>query len=486
MEIAGIPVVIMIYPDQANFFKQICLNNGCPNVRFVDVPRIGEPEEMVATYYDKIAKALTDPLTAKEKEAGLYSPPAPPRVLFEGTIDEAQNFLQQTILIENCRNCPIAKYTDGLPVIIPTEEKVAEMLTGTSHSPSEVITRPTATSTTSAFTQQITYAQKYTSTVEKTAICAVMAGCKPQYMPACLAIAAAGGASTNCPGTSSMVTSLYVVSGPYAKEIGMNAGQESMDVGNQANMTLGRVGALMTVNFGGCIMGLVRTDSGNLVHSVCFAEDLDGLPPGWIGLNEESTYYDATAKANVNYTSKQSVIGKISMSQWFIMNAATYPGYFRTMNTGQMGIARMLGVAGTPGHYNWMEYILPKYIELHPAVGGVTFLLHNNMAELMYEAGFKSKDSIYKWMWDTYYITVEQHYNTGLWEFPYDNGKAIEPTSGKSWNDLLATAPDYKLHALGGSNYKSNCVIMGDSFADEHYYLLPGGRPGVQPIDVWR
>ena len=481
----------MIYPDQSNFFKQISLNNGVPNQRWVAVPRIGQPEEMVATYYDKIIKALTDPLTAKEKEAGLYSPPSPPRVLFEGTNDEAQDFLQQTVLVDTCRNCPIAKYTDGLPVVIPTKEKVAAMLTGTSHKASEQIVRPFGSAAspfgpeTAPGTAVVTYAQKYTSTVEKAAVCAVMAGCKPQYFPAVLAIAVLGGASTNCPGTSSMSSTFFVVSGPYAKEIGMNPGHESMDVGNMANMTLGRVGSLMTVNFGGCITGLVRTDSGNPVHSVCFPEDVDGLPPGWEGLNEESTYYDSTKKATVNYTKTQSVIGKVG-GQWFIMNASTYPGYFRTMNTGQMGIARMLGVAGTPGHYNWLEYILPRYIQLHKGVGGVTFLLHFNLATLLYEAGFKTKDSIYKWMWDNYYITVLEHYNTGLWEFPYDDGRATESTSGKTWNELLAMGGTYKLHALGGSNYKSNCVIIGDSFADEHYYLLPSGRPSPTSIDYWK
>jgi hypothetical protein len=85
-----------------------------------------------------------------------------------------------------------------------------------------------------------------------------------------------------------------------------------------------------------------------------------------------------------------------------------------------------------------------------------------------------------------YTIPVYDYWNCGLFDHATNGGTTIEPTSGKSWNDLLATAPDYKLHALGGSNYKSNCVIMGDSFADEHYYLFPSGRPGVQPIDPWR
>jgi len=493
MEKAGIPTVEMLYADQANFFRNIALLTGCPNIRWVAVPRIGTPAEMVATYYDKIGKALTDPLTAKEKESGLYSPPAPARIMFEGTTDEAQDFLQQTMLIENCRQCPIAKYTDGLPVIIPTEEKVAAMLTGTSHKATEQIVRPFGSAANAAFGipesppgALVTYSTgQYSSTVEKVAVAAVMAGCKPQYMPAALAIAVLGGSSTNCPGTSSMVATWFVMSGPYCKEIGMNAGHESMDIGNMANMTLGRIGCLMTVNFGGCITGIVRSDSGNPVHSVCFPEDADGLPPGWLGLNEESTYYDSTAKATVNYKKTDSVIGKLG-AQWFGMNWATYPGYFRTLNTGQMGIARMLGVEGKPGKYNWMEYVIPKFIQATYQVGNVTFLLHYNLATMMYDAGFKTKDSIYKWLYDNYTITVTQHYNTGLWEFPYDNGRAIEATSGKTWNEILKTDPNYKLHPCGGSNYKNNCVIIGDSFADEHYYLLPSGRPGVTSIDYWK
>ena len=64
-------------------------------------------------------------------------------------------------------------------------------------------------------------------------------------------------------------------------------------------MTLGRVGALMSVNFGGCITGVVRSDSGNPIHSVCFAEDVDGLPPGWVGFNEESTYYEGRQATSI-------------------------------------------------------------------------------------------------------------------------------------------------------------------------------------------
>jgi hypothetical protein len=489
MEKAGIPTVDMIYADQANFYQNIALMNGCPNIRWVVAPRIGTPSEMVATYYDKVIKALTDPLTAKEKETGIYSPPAPPRVLFEGTTDEAQNFLQQTILVENCRMCPIAKYTDGLPVIIPTEEKVAEMLTGTSHKPNEVLTNPLATATATAFSRQIAFARNYTSTVEKVAICAVMAGCQPQYLPACLAIACGGGNTTSCPGTSGRSPSVWLLSGPYAKEIGMNAGQNSMDVGNRANMTLGRVGALIDINFGQCITGIGRTDQGNLLHSICFPEDLEGLPPGWVSFAQECTYYDPNTKTNVKYTADQSVMGRIG-GRYAVTGLLTYPGYFRTLNAGEGGIARKLGVEGVPGHYNWLPYVCTELMMANIEPTGTGFCMDKNLAELLYEAGFQSKTEIYKWLWDNYFVTIEQWYNTGRWEFsvagPTGVESAIEPTSGLTYGELRKTAPDYKLHFYGANDYMRNFVVVSDSFADEGWWFFNSGRPTAQPIDPWR
>ena len=180
-------------------------------------------------------------MTAKEKESGLYSPPVPPRLIFTGTLDDAQAFLQATTPVANCRNCPIAKFTDGLPVIIPTEQKVKEMLTGTSHKPDEQIFRYTVNATTGQIQKAataVTYAGGYYTTVEKVAAVAVMAGCKPEYLPVVLAVATTGGGSTNCPGTSSTDSPIFVVSGPISKEIGMNSGQGALDYGNPPNVTM--------------------------------------------------------------------------------------------------------------------------------------------------------------------------------------------------------------------------------------------------------
>ncbi len=138
-EKAGIPTVALCFPDQQSFFQNVVLINGEPNVRMVATPRTGTGPERVATFLDACLKALTNPLTAKEKETGIYSPPAQPRIAFTGTLDDAQTFFQATTPVSNCRNCPINKWTDGLPIIIPTEQKVKEMLTGTSHKPDEKV-----------------------------------------------------------------------------------------------------------------------------------------------------------------------------------------------------------------------------------------------------------------------------------------------------------------------------------------------------------
>jgi hypothetical protein len=498
MEIGGVPTCTFIYLDQANFFENTALLTGCPGARWVDVPRIGHADEMVALFYDRIEKALCDPPTAEEQEVGLYSPPAPPRVAFEGTVDEAQDFFQQTTLIENCRNCPIATWTDGLPIIVPTEEKVREMLTGTSHDPNETIGQPYPSmgwggAPPNPAGTPILYARSYTATVEKAAICAVMAGCKPEYMPAVIAIAVAGGNSTNCPGTSSMATTLWCVSGPYAKEIGMNAGQNAMDVGNHANMSLGRVGSIITVNFGGCITGLVRTDAGNMVHAVAYAEDLESLPPGWKSWAEESSHYRDTGEKDdngnpvlesVNYTANESVIGK-GFSWGFMTGLLSFPGYYRSLNQGSMGLARRLGVEGIPGYYNWMDAIVPALVEVIQSPGSAYWILHPNLAMLLYEYGFKSKQEVSQYLYDTYFVTIEDYYNTGLWDFSTNSGESnvrLPDGTTMKYKDLLAQDPDYKLHV-----FSSSTIVVSDGFADEHWYLnIFGGPPSAGPIDVWR
>jgi hypothetical protein len=74
--------------------EQYANGNGSQNIRFVNVPDKGSGSERVNVFFNNMIKALTDPLTDNEKGTGTFNPPQPPRVLFEGSLDDAQNYFQ--------------------------------------------------------------------------------------------------------------------------------------------------------------------------------------------------------------------------------------------------------------------------------------------------------------------------------------------------------------------------------------------------------
>ena len=161
-------------------------------------------------------------------------------------------------------------WTDGLPVVPPTEARVARMLEGTSHAPDEVVA--------------VVPPDLVECTVEKVAVNAVMAGCRPEYLPVVLAaVAAACTDDFNIHGllaTTMPVGPVLVVNGPIRHRIGMNSGVNALGQGNRANATIGRALQLVVRNVGGGRPGEVdRAAHGNPGKlSFCFAEDEEGSP----------------------------------------------------------------------------------------------------------------------------------------------------------------------------------------------------------------
>lgn len=165
-------------------------------------------------------------------------------------------------------------WTDGLPVVPPTDARILRMLEGTRRSPDEVIGEvPPNLSP---------------ITVEKVAINAVMAGCKPEYMPVVLAALEAalepvftmhGLLCTTC-----FSSPIIVVNGPIAREIGMNSGINCLGQGNRANATIGRALQLIIRNVGGGRPGELdrATLGGPGKYTFCFAEDESD--PSWMPL----------------------------------------------------------------------------------------------------------------------------------------------------------------------------------------------------------
>src|SRR5436190_8244520 len=118
-------------------------------------------------------------------------------------------------------------WTDGLPIVLPTSKRVADMLARTSRKPDEVVGRMQAT--------EFRVAWEYT--VEKVAVNAVMAGARPEYFPVILALAASQISARGS--TTSSSAAMVVVNGPIRQEIGMNWGIGAMGPYNHANATLG-------------------------------------------------------------------------------------------------------------------------------------------------------------------------------------------------------------------------------------------------------
>jgi hypothetical protein len=137
-------------------------------------------------------------------------------------------------------------WTDGLPVVIPTEERVDAMLAGTSHSADETV---------GAFPAPAPgVATPPPFTVREVAVNAVMAGAEPAYLPVILAIASSGVSARDADPCSS--AAMVVVNGPIRHELEMNMGIGAMGPYNQANSTIGRAYGLVSQNLqGGSVPG---------------------------------------------------------------------------------------------------------------------------------------------------------------------------------------------------------------------------------------
>jgi hypothetical protein len=154
--------------------------------------------------------------------------------------------------------------TDGLPVIPPTPERVAAMLAGTRRDSQEVVA--------------VVPPNLAPCSVEKVAINAVMAGCKPEYLPVVLAaVEAVCDPAFNVHGvmaTTAGGTPVMVINGPIRHQLGMNMKLGALGYGSRPNNTMGRALKLVLRNIGGFRLGGVEraTLSSPNKFTVCFPE----------------------------------------------------------------------------------------------------------------------------------------------------------------------------------------------------------------------
>jgi hypothetical protein len=166
-------------------------------------------------------------------------------------------------------------WTDGLPVIPPTPERVEAMLGGAGGAASLGLIPPAMGE----------------ATLERVAACAVLAGCRPAYFPVVVAAArAALDPAFNLHGqavTTQPAGQLVVVNGPVREKIGLNSGMGALGPGSRANLTIGRALRLLVTLTGGAMPG--KLDRATLGHmgkiGFCIAEDEEVSP--WEPLHVE-------------------------------------------------------------------------------------------------------------------------------------------------------------------------------------------------------
>ena len=187
-------------------------------------------------------------------------------------------------------------WTDGLPIVAPTLGRVEEALSWVPDAPAAVI---------GALDPLMGLA-----TIEKVAVNAVMAGCRPEYLPVVLAaVRAIAEPAFNLRGvqtTDENVTPLIVVCGPVARAVGMNASFGVLGPGWQANATIGRAVRLVMNNVGGgwpaavSFAGLGQPGR----YTLCLAERADLSP--WAPLHVELGF--AAEESAVVVTRAETVI----------------------------------------------------------------------------------------------------------------------------------------------------------------------------------
>jgi len=264
------------------------LSKGMPVLKFLptSVPCEASLMEDIEAGVDEvmgdIIAALTRPITAEEKSPRPKEREKPARIIFKGSLEEVNRFFYQ------------GGWTDGLPIIPPTEEAIAEMLSGTDLPPDHLLGR--------------LISRLGRATIEKIAINAVMAGALPTYMP--VLIAGTKLLLESEPGFMGFTTfgfstgswaPFWIINGPIRNDLNLNSGSGALSPGDIANAAIGRAMGLIIKNIGGIRKGVEDMGvMGNpMKYSMVIAENEEESP--WEPLHVEYGFGREESTMTVSY-----------------------------------------------------------------------------------------------------------------------------------------------------------------------------------------
>ena len=300
-------------------------------------------------------------------------------------------------------------WTDFLPIVLPTEERVEAMLAGTSHAPDEIVgqLRPTG------------YREWWEFSVEKVAVNAVMAGADPSYLPVILALAASG--MTGRQSSTSSMGNMVVVNGPIRGEIEMNSGLGALGPYNRANATIGRAYGLLSQNLqGGSVPGLtyMGAQGNNLSYNnVTFAE------------NEESSPWEPF------HVQQGFEPGESTVSIFYVWGSSWTEGLRET----------------------WQDKIKSMLAGQDPYLGSV-LVMDPIVARDFIKLGFETKEQLISWVHDNVRISAQHFWDN----FTTRNLVMKQGEMGEEpWVTYLNAAPDELIPVFEPENI--NIVVVGGS-----------------------
>ena len=415
---------------------EVALNYGMPGIRiqYFRGPVWAKTEEQLKKQIvegnnpitgrpvmQEIVEKLTKPLTAEEKNMGPFKRDMGPST-FTGTPDE----LQQLFLEK--------RFTDFMPVILPTEAKVDEMLKATSHDPNEELGKMNPGSEAG---------ETWSYTVKTAAINAVMAGAKPEYFPVILALGSSGMTSVNV--SDNGFAAGAVVNGTIRDEIGLNYDVGAVGPYALANTAIGRAWNLLSINGGNCgkvgttYMGTV----GNAQNALATI----------IAENEEKSPFKPFSVRR-GFKEGENVI--TTLTGWGILSAANWK------------------VNAWGPNMNYPQIIKDIYQEQSPGLFGTFVVLSPPIADFVRDDGYDTIEKLTAW------VTEPANPPAGA----ATQGK---PPAGARAGGAAKAKPGGRGGRGGGFRMGSNFDLIVTGASNNNYWMIGGWRPGRSiKIDDWR
>jgi hypothetical protein len=417
----------------ARLARSVARVNGMPTTRqaFVPQPVVGISASKLREYVEgddpvngrpfmqEVIEGLTKPLDGEDLK-GVSFDRSTPRLLDPATEEELQ-----ALFIEN-------RWTDFLPVVLPTEERVEAMLAGTSRRPDEVVgrMRPTA------------FRELWEYTVEKVAVNAVMAGARPEYFPVILAMAASG-VTARSSSTTSFAT-IALVNGPIREEIEMNSGIGAFGPYNHANATIGRAYSLLSQNLqGGSVPGetYMGSQGNSYSYSAAFAENEERSP--WEPFHVGRGFEPVTSTVS------------LFLGGWYTQ-------------------------FGTIRDDTWQERFRGMLRACDPFIGPI-LALDPLAARKLVDYGFDTKDKLVEWLAENSLLPAREYWDN-QWMQTLIRPRAvlgIEP-----YATYLGAEPDEPVQVFQPEDI--GVVVVGGETGGTWKMIAGALRDNVVSIDDWR